>query len=359
MRGRKEKRPSGAAGDSATEPASNTTVTAWRGGRRGSDRRAGVVALSGLGAVLLLLPLALPNDYYFQVAIMTAMFGAMALGWNLIGGYANQVSLGHAVFFGVGAYVTAILQLDFGLTPWLGMVVAMGASALIAAGVGALTFRLSGHYFALATLAILQVFLILFTYFRGLTGGSVGLFLPILHNDPGMFQFDSPIGYYYVMAAMLLVTASVSFAVAHSRLGIQLFALKGNADAAVLAGVNVFAVKMRAFVLSGVIVAMVGAFYMQFVQFIDPASAFAFSVSINMVLFAVVGGTRSWWGPLLGAALLVPLGQYTSLQLTGRLAPLGEVVYGVLLVLVVTLRPRGLSDWLGVLWSRLSARGSA
>lgn len=322
-------------------------------------RRSGWVALAALGVALLLLPLALPNDYYFQVAIMTAMFGAMALGWNLIGGYGNQVSLGHAVFFGVGAYVTAILQLDFGITPWVGMVAAMGLAALLATGIGAVTFRLSGHYFALATLAILQVFLILFTYFRGVTGGPVGLFLPILHNDPLMFQFDASVWYYYVIAAMLLFCAWLSYRVSRSKLGIQLLALKENPEAARLAGVNIFAAKMTAFILSGVVVAMIGAFYMQFVQFIDPASAFAFSVSINMVLFAVVGGTRAWWGPLLGALLLVPLGQYTSLQLTGRLAPLGEVVYGVLLVLVVTVQPKGISDWLMLAWSRLAARRGA
>jgi branched-chain amino acid transport system permease protein len=324
--------------------------------RRG--RRLAELALVALLVVLTLtLPFYIGSDFYLRVATLICLFGVMALGWNLLGGYANQISLGHAVFFAVGAYTTGLLEIDHGITPWLGIPAGMVLAALVSVAIGIPTFRLSGHYFALGTLALLQIGAILFTYYRQFTGGPLGLTVPLLGDRPDMLSFKYPIWYFYVAAALLAAALVVSRAVLHSRLGYRLRAIKGNPLAAQLAGVDLLRTKLVASAISGAVVAAGGGFYMQYIQFIDPDSAFAFQISINMALFSVIGGVGVWWGPALGALLLVPLGQYTSLQLTGRLAPVGPLIYGILLVLVILVRPRGLGEWIVSGWDRIwSAR---
>jgi branched-chain amino acid transport system permease protein len=312
------------------------------------------------GAVVALLaaPFYVGSDYALRVATLICMFGTMALGWNLIGGYANQVSLGHGAFFGFGAYTAAILQLNYGISPWIGIVVGAVVSASVAVLVGTPTFLLSGHYFALATLALLQVANILFRYFSDITGGPAGLSLPLLGNAPAMFQFGQPIWYFYVGAIMLLLTLWISRMVLYSKLGYRLRAVKENPEAAQLAGVNLFRSKLTALIISAVIVSTAGVFYLQFLQFINPDSTFSFDVSINMALFAIIGGVATWWRPAVGALILVPLGEYTSLKLTGQLAPLGQFIYGLLLIAVILLRPRGLGEGITRVWDRLMRRVS-
>jgi branched-chain amino acid transport system permease protein len=311
-----------------------------------------------LGAALVLLaaPFYVGSEYALRIATLVCLYGTMALGWNLIGGYANQVSLGHGAFFGFGAYAAAILQVDYGISPWLGIMVGAAVAGLVAVLVGLPTFLLSGHYFALATLALLQVAHILFTYFGGITGGPGGISLPLLGNNPAMFQFELPIWYFYVGAAMLLLTLWVSRTVLRSKLGYELRAVKENPEAAQLAGVNLFRAKLTALVISAAIVAVAGVFYLQFVQFINPESTFSFNVSINMALFAIIGGVSTWWGPALGALLMVPLGEYTSSQLTGQLAPLGQFIYGLLLIVIIIWRPRGFGGLITTAWDRLMER---
>jgi branched-chain amino acid transport system permease protein len=146
--------------------------------------------------------------------------------------------------------------------------------------------------------------------------------------------------------------------VLRSPLGYRLRAIKGNAEAARLAGVNTMKAKMHALIISAAILGVVGGFYAQYMQYIDPESIFSFDLSINMALFAIIGGLGSWWGPILGCLILVPLNQYTSLVLTGQWSPLGEAIYGALLVIVILIKPRGLSEWLTAGWVRLFGRGN-
>lgn len=320
-------------------------------------RMANVILVGICLLLTALAPLYLSNDYLLRIAILICMYTSMSVGWNILGGFANQTSLGHAVYFGVGAYTTVILQLQYQLSPWIGILIGVGAAVLVALPIGWSTFRLSGHYFALATLALLQVAHILFTYFGGLTGGSSGQTIPILHNSPGMFQFESQTTYYYISAIIMVGVLIIARFVIRSRLGYQLRAIKGNPEAARLAGVNTMKSKMIALIISAAIVGVVGGFYAQYMQYIDPDSMFSFDLSINMALFAIIGGLSSWWGPILGCLILVPLNQYTSVILTGQLAPLGEAIYGALLVLVILLKPRGLSEWLTIGWERLFRRG--
>jgi branched-chain amino acid transport system permease protein len=315
-----------------------------------------------IGICLLLIALApmlfLSNDYYMRVGILICIFTSMSVGWNILGGFANQTSLGHAVYFGMGAYTSYILQLKFHVSPWIGIFIGAGVAVLVALFIGYSTFRLAGHYFALATIAVLQVTNILFTYFSQWTGGSSGLTLPILHNSPGMFQFESQSTYYYISAILMVIVLIIARFVLRSPLGYRLRAIKGNAEAARLAGVNTMKAKMHALIISAAILGVVGGFYAQYMQYIDPESIFSFDLSINMALFAIIGGLGSWWGPILGCLILVPLNQYTSLVLTGQWSPLGEAIYGALLVIVILIKPRGLSEWLTAGWERLFGRGN-
>lgn len=305
-------------------------------------------------ALILAAPGYLPDQFYLRVATFICFYGVLALGWNVIGGYADQLSLGHAVFFAIGAYTTALLQVDYGLTPWLGIVAAIALGAVTSLAFGLLTFRWSGTYFALATLALLEIGGIVATYFRTITRGPSGISIPILHNAPGMMQFDSPLPYFYLAAAMLLVSLLVSWLVLTSKLGYRLRAIRANPEAAQLAGVNLFRTKLTALVVSAAVVSAGGGFYAEYIQFIDPDSTFSLQLTVNMALFAIVGGVSTWWGPALGAAIMVPITQYTSMQLTGRLAPLGEVSLGLILILVILWRPQGVAPALTAVWAAIS-----
>ena len=306
----------------------------------------------------LLAPVYLTNSYHVRILVLVCIFGAASVGWNLLGGYANQISLGHAVFFGVGAYAVAIFQGHYGLSPWLAMPVGVVVAVAVALLIGWPTFQLSGHYFALATIALLQVFHILATYWEPLTGGTAGISLPILPAGMWNLQFISPIPYFYIAATLLIVVLLVARSVRHSRLGMQLDAIRLNPQASALAGVNLFQAKMKALVLSAAVVSVAGSLYGSFLQFIDPDTAFSWNTTINLALFAIVGGLRFWWGPALGALLLIPLGEFAALYLTGNLAALGQLGYGVLLIVLIILQPRGIGGLLNRGWHKLTRRAS-
>jgi branched-chain amino acid transport system permease protein len=321
-------------------------------------RRFAALALMALVVIALFTaPQYLANDYQVRILALVCIFGAASVGWNLLGGYANQVSLGHGVFFGVGAYAVVIFQGTLGLSPWLAMPVGVVLSVIAALVIGWPTFQLSGHYFALGTLALLQIFDIVARYWKGLTGGPAGITLPILPSSLWNLQFDRPASYLYIAVVLLLVSLAVGRWVRYSRLGLQLDAIRQNPHAATLAGVNLFRAKMKALLLSAVIVSLCGSLYASFLQFLDPDTAFSFNTSINMALFAIVGGVGYWWGPFVGALILIPLGEVASDRLTGNAAALGQLSYGLLLIILILLQPRGIGGWLNNLWRALTREG--
>lgn len=291
-------------------------------------------------------PLYLGNDYNVRLAILVCLLGGASLGWNLLGGFANQISLGHITFFGIGMYTVAIFQTTLHLSPWLAIPVAVVLSVGVAVLIGWPSFRLSGHYFALATLALLPVSELIASGWESLTGGARGMSVPILESSLSTLQFDTPTPFFYVAAVFLVLVLVVARIVRYSTLGMRLFAIRSNPDAATLAGVNQFRSKMITLVISATIVAIAGSLYGAFLQYVDPRTAFSWDTTLNLVLFAIVGGLQFWWGPLLGAVILIPVNEYASLQLSGNLGALGQLVYGVILLVLIIYQPRGLGDLL-------------
>ena len=275
--------------------------------------------------------------------IMMALYVALlAQAWNLLGGYGGQFSFGHAVFFGTGAYVQAIVQLSFGWNAWVALALGVAAAATVGAAIGALTFRygLKGSYFALVTLAFAEVFRIL-AVSVGFTGGGVGLMLPLRESFANL-QFGSRKGYIVLVLGFVVTAMLVTAWLRHSRFGAQLQAVRDNEDAARAVGVDPWAVKLAAITLSAAFMGAGGAFYVQVFQYLDPALAFGPASSVEALVAAIVGGMGTLWGPLLGAAVLHLLAELTR-SLFGELPGLNMIVYGAVLVLIVMFVPRGLS----------------
>lgn len=305
-----------------------------------------------LGTIFLLSPLWVQSNYWVRVLTLVCIFGVASTGWNLLGGYASQFSLGHSVFFGIGAYATVIFQGKLGLSPWLSIPVGALATIAVAIIVGWPTFRLTGHYFALATLALFPVFHILATYFKDLTGGAVGISVPILPSGIDTLQFDTPAPFFYITAIVLFLTMVLARWIQNSAFGLRLNAIRQNPEASRLAGVDMFKNKMLALVISAGVTSVAGSFYGAFLQFLDADTAFSWTITINIVLFAIVGGTRYWWGPALGALILIPISEFASTQLTGNLSALGQLSYGVLLIVLIIFQPRGIGGILSKIWDR-------
>jgi branched-chain amino acid transport system permease protein len=293
-------------------------------------------------AAVLALSLLTDSGVWLTFVMMALYAGLLAQAWNILGGYGGQLSFGHALFFGVGAYAQALGQLSLGLNPWLVLPLAIVAGAAAGLGVGGLTFRygLKGSYFALVTLAFAEVFRILAGSVP-FTGGGMGLMVP-LHEGLSNLQFSSRRGYIYLMLGFVSLALLVTAWLRHSRFGAYLQAVRDNEDAARAIGVNPLRIKLGGIALSGAFMSAAGAFYVQVFQYIDPGIAFGPSISIEALVGAIVGGLGTLWGPLLGALTLHALAELTR-NLFGELPGISMVIYGVVLVVIVMFLPRGIS----------------
>jgi branched-chain amino acid transport system permease protein len=298
------------------------------------------------------------NPYYAHVLIMFFFYAYLALAWNIVGGYAGQLSLGHAVFYGLGAYTSTLLFLHLQLSPWLGMVAGGALAAMVSVLIGYPTFRLRGPFFAMSTLAVLEVFRILTVYFSDLTGGSTGLSIPIRFGL-GSLVFQGKAPYLAVVVGLFALAVVVSILIERSRFGHRLVALRENEDAAESCGVNVRRVKLTATVLSASLTAIAGSFYAQYVLYIDPSGEFSLDLSVVMAMMAILGGAGTVLGPILGAAVLAPLQEVLRAWLGGKAQGLHLIIYGILIIAVVKFLPRGILAWLRSLASGLRARPAA
>lgn len=309
--------------------------------------------LAALAAGLVVFPAVFTLPYPRDVLIKIFLYGLLAQAWNLVGGYCGQISLGNAVFFGIGAYTSSVLGTWWGLSPWLGMLAGMAVAVLVSQAIGFPCFRLRGHYFAIATIAIGEIVQTIMINWDTL-GGARGLSLSIKPETLVNFQFHrAKWPYYYIALGLFAAVSAVTAYVERSRIGYYFRAIREDPEAAQSLGVPLTRYKLLAIALSAAFTAAGGSFYAQYVLFIDPESVFPLSLSILICLVAVLGGVSTLWGPFLGAVILIPLSEATRVYLGGTGKAMDLMIYGGLIVLVAVLQPAGLAGLLG----RLGRRG--
>ncbi|WP_298245210.1 branched-chain amino acid ABC transporter permease [uncultured Bradyrhizobium sp.] len=305
-------------------------------------RRRDLIIAAVLAGIAALTPLFVKDVVVQNILILTLMYAGLSQSWNILSGYCGQISLGHALYFGLGAYTTELLFTKFGVLPWFGMLAGGVVSALIAMGLGYPFFRLRGHYFVIATIVIAEIGLLLFHNWDW-AGAAMGITIPIRGDSWLKFQFlRTKLPYFYFALALCCLAWFVTWWLEDSKWGFWWRAVKDNPDAAESLGVDVFNSKMGAAAVSAFLVAVGGSFYAQFVSYIDPESVMGFQFSLLMALPAVLGGIGTLWGPVLGAAILIPLTELTRFKFGGSGRGVDLIVYGTLIVLISLALPRGL-----------------
>ncbi len=309
--------------------------------------RLGPLAAFVLLGAALAFPLVFTLPYPRDVMIRIFLYAMLATAWNVLAGYCGQISLGHAVFFGTGAYTSTVLLgqdwLGVWASPWIGMALGALLAALLSQVIGFPVFRLRGHYFAIATIAVGEIVQTIVINWDAV-GGARGLFVPIKRPDSLVnFQFhESKQTYYYIALALLVLAVGISRWIVRSRTGYYFRAIREDQDAAAALGIPVARYKQRAMAISAALTALGGTFYAQYVFFIDPESVLPLSLSILVCLVAVLGGVGTLWGPILGAVILVPLGEVTRVQFGGTGKALDLVIYGLLIMIVSVVQPGGI-----------------
>jgi branched-chain amino acid transport system permease protein len=312
------------------------------------------IALGVLLVAAALLPLLLdPRGYWIRVLAITLLFAAMAQAWNIVGGLANQVSLGHAAFFGIGAYTSTVLLIKFGISPWIGMLAGGALGGLAAFVIAIPTMRLQGHYFALATLAFGEVVRVVANVWTSLTGGPGGLSVPFSPESFANYSFKLLRPHAYIALAALVIVTAIFEGIRRSAMGYRLRAIRQNPQAAEVIGVDTTRVKLQAAVISGALMAMIGTLYAQIAVFFDPDTVFSIAgISIRVALIAILGGIGTAAGPVLGAFFIIPLEELMNDLLSSRAAGLSQLAFGIILIAVILWRPRGFITWLDALRSR-------
>jgi len=309
-----------------------------------------LLAIAWIGASLLV-----ANQYYLLLLTLVPIWAAFATSWNVFSGYSGLVSFGHAAFFGIGAYTATLLLVNYDLTPWFGIPVGALVGAAASAAIGWPTFRLRGSYFALAMLA----YPLMIAYALAWLGYQE-VSIPLHRERAAWFmQFADYHVYVALAVGLLFVAAGISLAVERSRFGMSLAAIRQNELAAETAGIDTFRWKLAAMTLSGGIAAAAGGLYAMVLLVVTPSSVFGVVVSAQAMILALFGGAGTVWGPLIGAAVLVPLGETLQAQLGQFLPGIQGVLYGVVVIAVVLLAPEGIYWKLRDLLARGGRAGAA
>jgi branched-chain amino acid transport system permease protein len=315
--------------------------------------------LSLFAVVMLVLPQIVTSHFYVDIFIRVLLFSFIGVAWNLMGGYAKQLSLGHAAYFGLGAYTSTMLQINYGVSPWIGMIAGGGVAMLASLPIGAICFRLRGPYFTIATIAMAQVLMLLFLKFRDFAWGAEGTTIPNLGNAPLMMQFEGKAAYYYIVLVLLVMGLAVNYWIERSWMGYYLVALGEDEDAAQAVGVNVPKVKRHIYLISAFLTALAGTFYVQYIYFIDPNTAFSFNISVEAALVSIVGGIGTLWGPVVGTVLLEVTSALLQSWLGGGHGGVQLTVYSLILMAVILWRPTGLLGLFTDAYSRIVRAKSA
>jgi branched-chain amino acid transport system permease protein len=306
------------------------------------------------------LPLVLRSPTYLHILTLLFLYAYLTTSWNLVGGFAGVLPLGHSTFLGIGAYTSTVLMLQYGLSPWIGMIVGALLATLVGIIIGLPTFKMRGAYFALATIAFAEGFRVMVENIDELgplkINGPRGLQIPPLTLGFTNYMFASKEPYYYIILVMLVAVLALTYAVSRSKLGHYLVAGGEEPEAAMALGVNVARAKLTAMAMSAFLTALAGTFWAQFTLYIHPKSVMSLDISFEIAFIALIGGRGSIAGPVLGALLLRPVSDFSRIYFGDSLPGLHLIIFGVVLILVMLYQPRGLQEPLTRIFNRAMKR---
>lgn len=325
-----------------------------------SQKQINIIAAIGLLVVVFCLPMVVRSATYLHILVLLFFYAYLTTSWNLVGGFAGVLPLGHAVFVGIGAYTSTVLSLQYGISPWFGMIVGGILATIVGVLIGMPTFKMRGAYFALATIAFAEGFRVMVENFDYLgpfkLNGPRGLQIPPLDTGFANFMFASKEPYYYIILIMLLIVLALTWFISRSKLGYYLYAGGEEPEAAMALGVNVSRAKLIAMAISSFFTALAGTFYAQFSLYIHPKSIISLDLSFEIAFIALIGGRGSIAGPILGALLLRPVGDFSRIYFGDTLPGMHLIIFGLVLILVMLYQPRGLQEPLTRLYNRVTAR---
>jgi branched-chain amino acid transport system permease protein len=287
------------------------------------------------------------DTYYMHIFILVFYYAYLSSAWNIIGGFGGQLSLGHALFFGVGAYTSTILFINYGLSPWAGMFVGGIIASFIAYLIGRLIFRykIRGVFFAISTLAFAEITRIICGEIR-LTGGSEGLLVPLQTDSIFDFQYESKVVYYYIIFIMMLLMLLISWMIRKSKYFYYLAALRADEEAATALGVDARKQKTIALVISAFFTAIGGTFFAQYYMFIEPHITFDVMTSVDMIIRPIIGGVGTVFGPVLGSIFITPLGEVIRAVAGGGKSGIQLLIYGAVLIAICIWMPKGILPYI-------------
>src|SRR3978361_542698 len=306
-------------------------------------------------ALIIAYPLLFSTPFQQRLGALILLYGIAASAWNIVGGYAGQVSVGHVVFFGCGAYASMAAYSHFALPPLVGVPAVSPAAVGIAAVVGVPTLRLSGHYFSMATIAVAELVRLIVTNTEYL-GAGVGLSGPPVPRNVFDLSFISALPYYYLFLTVLVITLGITWWMTNSRMGFYLRAIRDSERAARSLGAPASRVKLYAFMLSAGLTSVAGALHSMMFGFVDPEAGLGILISVKILIMAALGGAGLLFGPLVGAAILGRVGEVSNHLLGGKGAGLTFVVYGAIIVLAARFQPGGILALVDRLWARRKTR---
>jgi len=304
-----------------------------------------------LALAFILYPFVFSNAFYLDIGVALLLAAIAASAWNIVGGYAGQVSVGHCMFFGAGAYLPLLVYHHWQLPPMVGVPLGIIVSLVLAVIVGMPTFRLTGHYFSMATIAVAELIrLVVGTW--DFVGAAIGLQGPAVGRGWWDLTFRGELPYYFIFLAVLIILLLVIWIIERTRFGYYLRAIKAGERAARSLGVPVRRTKLYALMLSATFTSIAGSLYAIKTGFIDPESGFGILVSVQMVIIAALGGAGTLYGPLVGALILIPLQTATNTWFGGGGTGLTYILYGGIIVIIARFEPGGLHE----MWHRIAPR---
>ena len=319
--------------------------------------------LCAIIAVIALIPLFTSSKAVLNAVILLLIFATLGEAWNLITGFAGQTSFGHAAFFGIGAYTSTVLFYRYGVSPWLGMLLGGILAATVAGIMSYPCFRLKGHYFAIATLAVAEIIKQIFVSWKYVEGAT-GISIPIISRSSSFgerllyLQFPEKLPWVYICLVLFGIVVFFASYLENSKMGFYLKTIRESHEVAESIGINTTNYKLYAMLISAFIAGLCGTVYAQYVLYIDPFMMFSLDISMKIVLLTVLGGIGSIFGPIIGAAIFIPLSEFTRIQFGGSGTGIDLMLYGLLIVLITCFQPKGVVGIVKSISQRIKGRQS-